>query len=576
MREEPTRIETDVLVIGGGVAGCLAALMAREAGASVLISEKGGVIERSGSVAGGVDQFLTVMETGPEWDTPDGFLKYIPGLTDGIVDMQVTTRVIHHLQKALRKLESIGIDFRDPDTGEYSRHRSFGLPGTYHLDFDGTDFKRILGQAVRRAGVKSLTRTMAVQVLVRDGRALGALVFHFRTGEWYVIQAKATILTTGDINRLSKNASGLPYDSWHCPFNTGDGHSMGFRAGASLVNMEFIEATLTPRGFSTQGTNAFTGLGAHFLNRHGERFMLRYDPKAERARRSVLVDAMINEILSGNAPIYMQVSHLPMDQIEFLERTMGIDRATLPAYYRQKKIDLKKDPVEFAVSEFSIRRSGLYYRGSGMAVDETGETSVTGLFAAGDCASVSGGISGAASLGYIAGEGAAARARKTRSMPEVDPASFDALREWTFADLLRETGLSPREFEDQVREITTGYLGFRRTGEGIAHALRELARLEQAESAVKAKDLHDLMRATEAKSLRLAAELLARSALVREESRTGSAHRRLDYPETDDARWRKFILVERGADGRPVTRTHPADEPLRPVAHVGEGGNGHE
>ncbi len=324
---KPMRVDTDVLVIGGGVAGCLAAIAAREAGLRVLVCEKGGSIEWCGSVGGGVDQFLTVLDTNDDWDSPEFLVKHLPELTDGVVDLEVSARVIHELPKMVHKLEGLGVDFRDPLTGQYERHNSFGLPGTYHLDFNGKKFKQTIGRAARKAGATPQARTMVTQLFVHGGRVQGALGFQFRSGRCYAIRAGAVVLATGDVNRISKNASGLAFDSWHCPYNTGDAQAMGFRAGAVLSNMEFIEATLTPIGFSAQGTNALTGMGAHYLNRHGERFMLKYDPRGEKARRSVLVDAVITETLLGNAPLYVDLTHLPTIEIDNLERTPRLKRA---------------------------------------------------------------------------------------------------------------------------------------------------------------------------------------------------------------------------------------------------------
>ncbi|MBX3665979.1 MAG: FAD-binding protein, partial [Burkholderiales bacterium] len=178
------RIETDVLIVGGGVAGSMAAIPALEAGLKVVICEKGKVLDHCGSIGCGVDHYLTVMDTGPEWDTPEFLLKHVPELTDGIVDMAVAGRVIHEMPRIFRKIESLGVDFRDRQTGDYYRLRSFGLPGTYHINFDGTDFKKHLGERVRKGKATVLMRTMVVQLLVRDNRAYGAVAFNFRSGEW--------------------------------------------------------------------------------------------------------------------------------------------------------------------------------------------------------------------------------------------------------------------------------------------------------------------------------------------------------------------------------------------------------
>lgn len=557
-----TVMETDMLVVGGGVAGTLAAIPALEAGYKVVICEKGRVLDHCGSIGCGVDHYLTVMNTGPEWDTPAFLIKHVPELTDHIVDMAVASRVIEEMPRIFRKIESFGVDFTDKQLGTYYRLRSFGLPGTYHINFDGTDFKKCLGERVRKGKATVLMRTMVVQLLERDNRIYGAIAFNFRTGEWVVIRAKTVVLATGDVNRISRNASGLAFDSWHFPYNTGDAQAMGYRAGAMLANMESVEATLTPKGFSTQGLNALVSLGAYFVNMSGERFMFRYDKKGENARRAVLADAVINEYLLGNGPVYLDCRHLPPDMLDRMEHTLQVDRYTLPAFYQQKGVNFREELVEISVSELSIRRSGVYFRGSGLAVDTQGETSVDGLYAAGDCATVSGGIAGAAVLGHIAGEGAVARMRTfTGSLPEVDRSVVDTLRSRANNHLQQSGGIPWKQFEDDVRSTVTDYVGVRRTDKTLRLAIDTLCALAKKEPQLKADDLHGLMRVHEASNIRMNAEIMACASLARTETRTGSSHWRLDYPRSDEANWRKFVIVDRGSSGPRVT-TLSTEQPL--------------
>jgi adenylylsulfate reductase subunit A len=557
-----TTLETDLLVVGGGVAGSMAAIPALEAGLKVVICEKGKVLDHCGSIGCGVDHYLTVMDTGPEWDTPEFLIKHVPELTDHIVDMAVASRVIREMPRIFRKLEALGVDFKDRHTGDYYRLRSFGLPGTYHINFDGTDFKKHIGERVRKGKATVLMRTMVVQLLVKENRAYGAIAFNFRTGEWYAIRAKSVVLAAGDVNRLSCNASGLAFDSWHFPYNTGDAQAMGYRAGAALANMESVEATLTPKGFSTQGLNALVSLGAYFVNRTGERFMFRYDKKGENARRAVIADAVINEYLLGNGPLYLDCRHLPQEMLDRMEHTLQVDRYTLPAFYQQKGVNFREELVEISVSELSIRRSGVYFRGSGLAVDTNGETSVEALFAAGDCATVSGGIAGAAVLGHIAGEGVVRRVNESNgALPAIDSRTIEGLRAQAADHLEQTDGMRWKQFEDETRQTVTDYVGVRRTDSGLKLALETLAALAKREPRLKADDLHGLMRVHEAKNVRMNAEIMATASLAREETRTGSAHWRLDYPETDEANWRKFVIVERGING-PAVRTLSTDRPL--------------
>ena len=247
-------IETDVLIIGGGVAGCLAAIGAAEVGAKCVICEKGGIIERSGSITGGGDHFFAILEAGEEWDTPEYLLRHVPKITEGVVDIDVCARFLHGIKGMVHRLEKMGVDFHNPATPDlpYLRHRSFGLPGEYTIEFEGNNFKQVIGQAARNSGAKTLERVMVADILMEDGVPKGCVAFNIRHGTVYVVLARAVVMATGEANRISKNASGHPYDSWHIPYNTGDGQSMALKLGAQLANMEFTDATITPKGYSTQ------------------------------------------------------------------------------------------------------------------------------------------------------------------------------------------------------------------------------------------------------------------------------------------------------------------------------------
>ena len=229
---------------------------------------------------------------------------------------------------------------------------------------------------------------------------------------------------------------------------------------------------------------------------------------------------------------------------------------------RSHGVKFREQLVEVSVSELSIRRSGVYFRGSGLAVDTNGETSIEALFAAGDCATVSGGISGAAVLGHIAGEGVVQRIRASNgALPEIDMTEAGRVRAQSEGCLERPEGMSWKQLEDETRQTVTDYVGVRRSEKGLKLALDTLQALAQRETRLKADDLHGLMRIHESKNIRLNAEIMATASLARKETRTGSSHWRLDYPQTDDANWRKFVIVERGGNG-PAVRTLSTDRPL--------------
>lgn len=543
-------IESDIVIIGGGVAGCLAALGAAEAGAKVVICEKGGIIERSGSVAAGVDHYIAILEEGPEWDTPEYLLRHIPAVTEGVTDIEAAARLVYGLKPMVRYLENLGVNFHDPQNDDipYYRHRAFGLPGKYHINFDGSDFKRAIGHAVRKTRAKVLERVMVTEILMENGQPRGAVAFHIRHGTVYFISTRAVVVATGDANRLGRNASGLPFDSWHMPYNTGDGHAMALRVGAQLGNMEFTDCTVTPKGYSTQGLNAFMGGGAHLINALGERFMFRYSPDGERGRRSDIVNGVVAETLAGRGPIYCDCTHLPLDEIRRLESTLGVDRPALPIYLAQKKIDLAKEPFEVTVGEIAAVRAGALFRGSGMHIDADCASNIPGLFAAGDCTTMGAAIAGAAVMGHVAGISAGRYALSQPRPRPVPPEVQERIQETLYQPLQREQGLKFHQFEDQVRAIVTGLIGYRRDEQRLKEALRQLHTLRELEAKLIAEDYHGVMRVNEARSIRAVAEAIAASALERRETRSGASNYRVDYPQKNDELGLRIFTVEQAGD----------------------------
>lgn len=184
-----------------------------------------------------------------------------------------------------------------------------------------------------------------------------------------------------------------------------------------------------------------------------------------------------------------------------------------------------------------------------MVVDTSAESNLPGLFAAGDCSMVSGGISLAAAMGAIAGRGAAERAKATDGV-DVDPRSLEDAITRMEAPLSSEGTWTWTELEDHVRRLVTDHVGLRRTEQGMRRALDELKQLGSNEDKLAADSYHYLMRTLEAKNIRLAAQLMTEAAIHRKESRSGAAHRRIDHPDTDDTSWKKGIVVQRdGAEG---------------------------
>lgn len=555
-RVEHQALETEILVIGGGAAGLNAALSARAAGCEVTVMDKA-VIERSGHFAGGIDHFAAYLETGPPWDTREAYLAYTAASARGASDIRVVERVYCDvLREALARFDAVGCPLARPD-GSYFRTRSYGQPGPWWINFDGKRLKPLLAAAVRRAGCRVLDRVVAADLLTRDGEVCGAAGFHLRSGAFFTVRARAVLIATGGTNRLFQNPTGLSFNCWMCPADTGDGEAMAFRAGARLANMEYLRLTIVPRGFSAAGLNALVGMGARLVNGLGEEFMGRYDPQGMNAPRYKLVEAVIAEMKAHRGPVAIDCRHLAPEALRHLVATLGCDKDTLPDFFAQKGIDLGRDLLEIAPSE-GMQGGPNELCGSGLKIGPDCETSLPGLYGAGNSADQCRSLHMAFTSGIRAGGAmasfAAGRPKRAAEPPE---GQIAAIRERLYAPLLSARRLDWREFEEVLQRTLTEGLGPSRSAWGLRKSSERLDTLEGWLGQVRAETYHDLCRAQEVFNMLTVARCMVAAALEREESRFGVCHRRLDFPETDDRRFLGQIAVFRGEGGRAATQFVP-------------------
>jgi adenylylsulfate reductase subunit A len=522
-------LETDVLVVGGGLAGNNAAIAAAEKGVRVLIADKSS-IERCGAIAGGVDHFMAYLGT-DTWDTRETYLEWAGRIARGAINLNVQNAVFcRELDAALERMERIGCTLKQSD-GTYYRTASLGQPGTYFINFNGKQLKPLLAREARRLGVQTLEKCAISGLLTNNGKVIGGVGFNIRKGDFYIIKAKATILATGNTNRLFENPTGLPFNIWQCPANTGAAQTMAYEVGAKLANMEFVRITVVPRGFSAAGLNALTGMGGKIVNAAGEEFMLRYHPAGNKAPRYKLVEGVMKEIYEGRGPVYVDCRHLSASDLKHLKKTLGYDKDTLPDFIEQKGIDLAKDPLEIMASE-GMQSGPSEICGSGIMIDEKTVSTVPGLFAAGDCTDQMRCVHICTTGGYLAGKMAAEYAKGCVKEPGVNSSQVKELREKTFVPLQASGKISHRKFEDTVRKMLWQNAGPARTERSLNVALDKLEELGKYFKEIRAENYHELMRVLETEQIMQVARIMCTASLARKETRFGVYHHRTDYPET--------------------------------------------
>jgi adenylylsulfate reductase subunit A len=547
-------LRADVVIMGGGLAGLNAAIAAAERGVSVVVLDKG-KIERSGNIAGGVDHFMAYLETGEPWDTREAYLRYVQEEGYGIVNVEIHNRVFcDELKNAIQRLERIGSPLRDAKTGQYYRTASMGQPGPYWVNFNGKNLKPNLAREVRRLGCTVLDRVMATRLLVSDRKLTGVVGFHTRTGDIYCIECKALVASTGNTNRLYETPTRMPFNTWLCPYDTGEAQRLALEAGATLANMEFLRMTIVPKGFSAPGLNAFTGMGSYFINGLGERFMLKVHEKAEKAPRNWLVWGTLQELRGGRGPVFIDSRHLPPDKIKHLKNTLGLDKETLNDFLTVRGIDIEKEPMEIMVSE-AMQTGPIEVVGSGVHIDMSCMSTVEGLFAGGDCADQMKVVHMAVAGGYSAGRFAAEHAQ-ANPLKGIDKAQLQEEKARIIAPLGRKKGLHYQEVEDVLRLIMSENVGPYRTKASLETAQDKIRTLVPALREIKANNAHELMRTMETASLINVGEIMTHAALFRKESRFIPYHYREDYPETDNSNWCGQVLVTQ-TDGRTTTEFKP-------------------
>lgn len=529
-------ILTDVLVIGGGMAGTFAAVKAREQGLKVTLVDKG-YVSKIGSTAfaGG---YYGVFN--PEWGLDfKASMAQICQLGEYINHRQWAEIVLRESYERYKDLDSWGVGFVKDENGKLHINRRGAL---VCLNLYRRKYTPIMRRKMEEIGVRIIDRVMMTDLLVQDGVVTGAVGFHTRSGVFHIFRAKATVVTTGT---GSFKQGPMPIASF-----TADGEAMAYRAGIEITGKEFSfgerSAGILAEYPAWRGHGMATVRFARYMNAEGEEIAFRTSQHPNSRETTSFF-----EVHAGRGPIYWNLDAATPEDVKSI---LHHQKAT------GTNIESERIGLDFSQGG-KIPMVGGAFTGSGAhggttgicPVNTWGAASLPGLFAAGDgCGSRQSGSSfpgpeaglrDASVTGARAGLGAAEYARKAGE-PAVDKAKIAILRETVYQPLERKGGFAPWWLIQQLQNLMLPYYVWM-----LKHGDRMQATLTLVEflknhtvPKLKAKDIHELRLAHETKSMALNAEMMLRASIFRTESR--GSHYREDYPRRDDPEWLAWVKLK--------------------------------
>jgi fumarate reductase (CoM/CoB) subunit A len=562
-------VESDVLVIGGGGAGAMAALKASENSAKVCIVIKGG-LNKCGSTPMAMGAASAV---GP-WHSPNDskdihFMDTVKG--GAYLNEQKLVRILaEEAPDRVLELERLGAFWERTDSGEKYLLRIDGghsYPRSVYLeDRPGSEMlKAMKGELIHR-NVHIIENVMITILLTDEDRVSGALGINVYTGDFIIFKTKSIVLATGGAGQIYEYTT-------QDVRNTGDGFALALQAGADLVDMEFVQ--FFPIGLifpeSTKGLIVGAMYYSYLLNKDGERFMKNYDAKRmELSTRDIVSRAVFTEIKEGRGTkrggVYCDMTYQPP----------GYIKKQLPLVYTfcdKLGMNVEKNKLEVAPT--------CHFFMGGIKVNEKWESSFPGIFAAGEAA---GGVHGANRLsqnsladimvsGARAGKYAAIYASKAKR-PKINQSSIKQERkkiEEIITNDLKDS-IYPWQIKTKIKKVMWENVGIYRDGEGLKKALEQILTMKKVDLprvgiSTKTKTFNrELIEALEVSNLFLACEAIIRAALDRKESR--GAHFRNDYPNLDNQNWLKHIGIKLTKD-----KFELLDEPVD-LSEVKPGGEG--
>jgi len=549
---ETVRIECDLLILGGGAAGCMAAVEARERrpDLDVVILEKAHVY-RSGCLAAGISALNAYLCPG---ESAESFLRYVRKDSCDVVRDDLVLSMCEVLNDQVHRVESWGLPIPRDESGEYVRR------GRASIKIFGERLKPLLGRAAERSGARVFNRVNVTSLALAGARVVGAFGVGVRDGRFYEVHAKSVLVATGGAAGLYRpnNPGAARSRMWYSPYNTGAGLAMGIRAGAEMTSFEMrfiplrIKDALAPTGEIAQW------LSAPQINSRGERYMEKYYGRLGGARATTQ-DRLLATVLeqrAGRGPCYLDLSGVDRKKLEWtVPAYLSMAPAAALVFADEASYGLaggQMAPVEICGGEpHVVGGHGL----AGYWVDVRRRASLPGLYAAGD-------VAGGLPKKYASGAWAEAVLAVRAAFEEIDAvpaADADATapqaaaeRARAYAPLSDDASLPPFDLEERLQKVMDEYAGGISVGYGCGEGELTIARLHLERIAgeipsMKATSFFELLHCHEVADRVVVARQLVEHMIHRRETRWSCYQQRLDYPERDDRRWMVFVNSVRDA-----------------------------
>ncbi|MFC1962747.1 FAD-dependent oxidoreductase [Chloroflexota bacterium] len=552
------KIDTDILVIGGSSGGLFAAIRAKGYCPKVTLVDKGIV------ASAGISTFIHVVTAPVPEEDIEPAMKESVERSGYLCDQPRLQVMLAEIGERIHEADSWGVPFERDSSGKLYTAKRMGQKFSACVFVEGREMVRAMKRKALSEGVEFVERVMITDLLTSDGqhptsgKVVGAVGFNTITGQFYVFRAKAVII-----------ASGLVAAKLHLHYAdgmTGDGQAMALRAGCEIKGMEIDWGpafSIWNRTFATGGQGEYLRAGAKVVNKLGEDIIGRYasDKEAPLLNKTEICQAAAKENLEGRGPVYIDMRHLSENDIDRMRRVLPIAMRA----FDDAGIDLRKQRVEITPMHFDWL--------GGIVTDPNGESVVPGLYAAGVSAfrgNNAGFLGVPIAYGFVSGcrvGEAVGKLALDMNEARIDTEQAELLKQQIFRPMERVGGPRPGEVYRLIHKVTVPLeFSIFKHEKRINTTLAEVQRVREEElPGVRAEDVHELVKANEARSYVSVVEAFHRCALERKETRF--SHYREDYPYRDDIDWLKWVSVKMDKEELSIS-TEPIqfeELPIRPV-----------